>query len=55
MPELPRSRCSPGAVSSLERTSGTGFNAANREVLGFEPSELRGDGSLAAAWGRESG
>ncbi|HEX2221929.1 MAG TPA: adenylate/guanylate cyclase domain-containing protein [Candidatus Limnocylindria bacterium] len=40
-----------GAVSSLERTSGTGLNAANREVLGFEPSELRGDGSLAAAWG----
>ncbi len=39
-----------GAVSSLERISGTGLNLWNREVLGFDPETLRTDPALAAAW-----
>ena len=39
-----------GAVATLERTSGTGLNLFNREVLGFDPNELKADPSLAADW-----
>ena len=38
------------AVASLERTSGTGLNQWNRDVLGFFPGELRADPALADAW-----
>ncbi|MDQ2675269.1 MAG: hypothetical protein M3Y34_00540, partial [Actinomycetota bacterium] len=39
-----------GAVSRLERLSGTGLNTWNRGVLKFEPAELHADPSLAEAW-----
>ena len=39
-----------GAVASLERTSGTGLNQWNRDVLQFRPAELKADPSLAEAW-----
>ena len=38
------------AVSRLERTSGTGLNLWNRDLLGFYPEELRNDPDLADAW-----
>ena len=38
------------AVAKLERTSGTGLNQWNRDVLGFFPGELKEDPALAAAW-----
>jgi tetratricopeptide (TPR) repeat protein len=38
------------AVASLERTSGTGLNEWNRDVLGFQPDELKADPALADAW-----
>ena len=38
------------AVANLERTSGTGLNQWNRDVLGFRPAELKGDPELAEAW-----
>ncbi len=38
------------AVAKLERTSGTGLNQWNREVLGFFPGELKADPALADAW-----
>ena len=38
------------AVASLERTSGTGLNQWNREVLGFFPAELKADPALADSW-----
>jgi predicted ATPase/class 3 adenylate cyclase len=38
-----------GAVSVLERRTGTGLNPPNRAVLGFDPSELRTD-ALSAPW-----
>jgi hypothetical protein len=38
------------AVANLERTSGTGLNQWNREVLGFFPDELKADPALADAW-----
>ena len=39
-----------GAVDTLERTSGTGLNLPNRQVVGFDPTVLRDDPSLADAW-----
>ena len=39
-----------GAVSVLERRTGTGLNPPNRAVLGFDPGELRTDPTLADAW-----
>jgi hypothetical protein len=39
-----------GAVARLERLSGTGLNPANREVVAFEPEQLRADPATAAAW-----
>ena len=39
-----------GAVANLERTSGTGLNLWNRELIGFDPAVLRVDPSLADAW-----
>jgi tetratricopeptide (TPR) repeat protein len=39
-----------GAVSQLERTSGTGLNLWNRGVLGFMPEKLHADPSLTQAW-----
>jgi predicted ATPase/class 3 adenylate cyclase len=38
------------AVANLERTSGTGLNQWNRDVLGFFPGELKADPALAGAW-----
>ncbi|HJP72051.1 MAG TPA: adenylate/guanylate cyclase domain-containing protein [Candidatus Limnocylindria bacterium] len=39
-----------GAVANLERTSGTGLNLWNREVLGFHPDTIRNDPALADDW-----
>ena len=39
-----------GAVSSVEKLSGTGLNLWNRGVLGFDPETLRDDPALAEAW-----
>jgi hypothetical protein len=39
-----------GAGSRIERSSGTGLNEANRRLTGIDPTALRGDPSLAAAW-----
>ena len=39
-----------GAVVKLERTSGTGLNQWNRDLLSFDPAELKADPSLADAW-----
>ena len=39
-----------GAVANLERTSGTGLNQWNRDVLGFVPADLKSDPTLAGAW-----
>ncbi|MDQ3345164.1 MAG: adenylate/guanylate cyclase domain-containing protein [Chloroflexota bacterium] len=38
------------AVIGLERVSGTRLNLWNRDVLGFDPGELRSDPELAEAW-----
>ena len=38
------------AVANLERTSGTGLNQWNRDVLGFVPTDLKADPALADAW-----
>jgi predicted ATPase/class 3 adenylate cyclase len=38
------------AVANLERTSGTGLNQWNRDVLGFVPGELKADPALAESW-----
>ena len=46
--DLERAARLSGAVAHLERTSGTGLNLWNREVLGFDPDGLRADN--AAAW-----
>ncbi|MGH2418726.1 MAG: ATP-binding protein [Candidatus Limnocylindria bacterium] len=48
--DLERAARISGAVSQLERTSGTGLNLWNREVLGFVPEELHANPDLAAAW-----
>ena len=39
-----------GAVSVLERRTGTGLNPPNRAVLGFDPDALRTDSGLSAPW-----
>ena len=39
-----------GAVSVLERRTGTGLNPPNRAVLGFDPDALRTDPALTGAW-----
>jgi predicted ATPase/class 3 adenylate cyclase len=39
-----------GAVSVLERRTGTGLNPPNRGILGFEPENLRTDPELAGVW-----
>ena len=39
-----------GAVANLERTTGTGLNQWNRDVLGFAPADLKADPALAGAW-----
>jgi predicted ATPase/class 3 adenylate cyclase len=38
------------AVANLERTSGTGLNQWNRDVLGFSPAELKADPAIADSW-----
>jgi hypothetical protein len=48
--DLSRAARLSGAVATLERTSGTGLNLFNREVLGFDPQDLRADTSLAGDW-----
>jgi predicted ATPase/class 3 adenylate cyclase len=48
--DLDRAARLSGAVSNLERTTGTGLNLWNREVLGFEPMRLRDDPAHAHAW-----
>jgi len=47
--QLERAARLSGAVARLERTSGTGLNLWNREILNFHPEELRRDPSLADA------
>jgi hypothetical protein len=37
-------------VAELEARSGTGLNRINRAVIGFDPTELRTDPTLAEAW-----
>jgi hypothetical protein len=39
-----------GGVASLERTSGTGLNATNRQYVNFDPAPLRTDADTAAAY-----
>jgi hypothetical protein len=39
-----------GAVAELERRSGTGLNAPNRDLVGWDPTRLRDDPSTAAAF-----
>jgi tetratricopeptide (TPR) repeat protein len=39
-----------GGVASLERTTGTGLNATNRQFAGFDPAPLRTDADTAAAY-----
>jgi predicted ATPase/class 3 adenylate cyclase len=39
-----------GAVSALERLSGTGLNPSNRAIVGFDPSPLRTNPETAGAW-----
>ena len=39
-----------GGVASLERTTGTGLNASNRQFAGFDPAPLRTDPDTAEAY-----
>ena len=39
-----------GAVEALQRTSGTGLNLQNRELVGFDPELLRDDPATADAY-----
>jgi hypothetical protein len=39
-----------GAVAALERTTGTGLNASNREFSGYNPAPLKTDPDTAAAY-----
>jgi hypothetical protein len=39
-----------GFVSRLETISGTGLNAANRQIMGLDPTVLRDAPATAAAW-----
>ena len=39
-----------GAVAALERTTGTGLNASNREFSGYSPAPLKTDPDTAAAY-----
>lgn len=39
-----------GAVAELERRSGTGLNAPNRDLVGWDPADLRDDPSTAGAY-----
>jgi predicted ATPase/class 3 adenylate cyclase len=39
-----------GAVEALEASSGTGLNASNRKLIGFDPEPLRTDPATAEAW-----
>ena len=48
--DLARAARISGAVSILERRTGTGLNPPNRGVLGFEPESLRTDPALAGFW-----
>jgi predicted ATPase/class 3 adenylate cyclase len=48
--DLERAARLSGAVATLERTSGTGLNFWNRELLGFRPEELHSDPALAGPW-----
>ena len=48
--DLERAARLSGAVESLERTSGTGLNLWNRELLGFAPRDQLQDPALVAAW-----
>ncbi len=48
--DLHRAARLSGAVATLERTSGTGLTLFNREVLGFNPEDLRTDPSYAGDW-----
>ena len=47
--ERERAATLTGAVTVLERSSGTTLNAWNRDALGFDPHELRSDPALADA------
>jgi hypothetical protein len=39
-----------GAVADLERRTGTGLGAPNRDISGWEPEVLRDDPATAAAY-----
>ena len=39
-----------GAVASLERTTGTGLNTHNRELVGWDPGSLQADPALTGNW-----
>jgi tetratricopeptide (TPR) repeat protein len=48
--DLQRSARLSGAVDVLERSTGTGLNRWNRDVVGFDPEPLRNDPQQAWAW-----
>ena len=48
--DLGRAARLSGAVATFERTSGTGLNLLNREVLEFDPETLRAEPAHARDW-----
>ena len=48
--DLERSARLSGGVARLERASGTGLNASNRAMIGWDPAPLRDSPGTAAAW-----
>jgi predicted ATPase/class 3 adenylate cyclase len=48
--DLDRAARLSGAVSRLERRTGTGLNPPNRIALGFDPEPLRDGAETSAAW-----
>jgi predicted ATPase/class 3 adenylate cyclase len=48
--DLERAARISGAVSVLERRTGTGLNPPNRQIFGFDPTRLRTDPPTADAW-----
>jgi len=48
--DLQRAATLSGAVTTLERQSGTGLNPSNRIIVGFDPTPLRTNPETAAAW-----
>jgi predicted ATPase/class 3 adenylate cyclase len=48
--DRPRAARLSGGVAGLESVTGTGLNLPNRQILGFDPHQLREDPDLAAGW-----